>query len=131
MRSSAAHCRSIEEQKQKQPGCLTKTSESFSEFFRRSVLKHFKRMPVYEPPKGSDGEQQYRRLVTLACADLHRRGFTDGVADAFLEKRCGVSFAILLEVPLFLEKPSAPLDLELWVQSLKYAKTFGTTVSGM
>lgn len=72
-------------------------------------------MPVYKPPKGTDDDEQYRRLVTLASADMLRRGFTESAVEAFLDKRCGVPFSMLLEVS---ETPSH----EMWIQTLEYAK---------
>jgi len=88
------------------------------------MIKHPKRMLVYEPPKGTPAEEQYARLVTLAQADLARRGFSESAVEAFLEKRCGVPFSMLLEIPS--EIPFAPQgnqQVELWAQSLSYAKT--------
>lgn len=97
------------------------------------MLKHFKRMSVYEPPKGTPDEEQYARLVTLAHADLARRGFSESAVEKFLTKRCAVPFSILLEVP-----PAVPFaiddndQIELWVQSLAYAKEkIGTGALGM
>lgn len=73
-------------------------------------------------PTKTPAQEYYKCLVTLALADLTRRGFSETVAEKFLEQRCEVEFVTLLDVPSGPMFESQHEHLELWVQVLKHAK---------
>ena len=71
----------------------------------------------------TEAQELYASLAVLAYSDLVRHGFSELMAEQFLEKRGEVEFVTLCDdVPSIPTWASQSDQLALWADVLKYAK---------